>query len=134
MCSKYKTEKEVSLFYKSKTTKDGLYYRCKYCDYLDKEKWIKNNPEKHKKTINNWNMNNPEKQLFRSARYRAKNKSFEFDLELQDILIPEYCPIFGIRLENHNSQGNQSAGAYPNSSSIDRIDNTKVILREILGL
>lgn len=57
--------------------------------------------------------------ILASAKYRAKKKHLEFNLELSDIIIPEYCPILKVRL-SHGERGN-----YRYTPSIDRLDNTK---------
>jgi len=55
------------------------------------------------------------------ASRRARKKDLEFNLTPQDIPeIPEYCPIFNIKLEKHNGLGPRD-----NSPSLDRIDSTK---------
>lgn len=59
-----------------------------------------------------------EKQLLRSARENAKTKNREFNLDLSDILIPDVCPVLGVRLD-------RSAKRTYNSPSIDRIDSNK---------
>lgn len=53
------------------------------------------------------------------AKLKSKSKRFgyEFNLDLSDIVIPEYCPVLGIKLSFDNEND-----AKP---SIDRIDNTK---------
>jgi len=58
-----------------------------------------------------------EKALFKSARYGARRRGLEFAITLDDIKIPETCPIFGFKL---TLEGKRST-----SASIDRIDNSK---------
>jgi hypothetical protein len=62
---------------------------------------------------------NPVGQLLRRIKTRAKKKGLEFNLEYDDIFIPEVCPILEIPLY----QGEGSLGT--NSPSLDRIDNSK---------
>lgn len=51
-------------------------------------------------------------------RKRSKKRGYTSDLELKDLVIPEKCPIFGIRLEY--------GGKYKfNAPTVDRIDNSK---------
>lgn len=61
---------------------------------------------------------------YTSAKNRCKKNGKEFSLKLEDLIVPEYCPILGIKLnkENHTMS--------PDSPSIDRIDNTKTYTRE----
>lgn len=47
-------------------------------------------------------------------RKQAKKKGLVFNLELADIIFPEYCPVLGIKLERGRSD---------NSYSVDRIKN-----------
>lgn len=62
-----------------------------------------------------------ETRMFRRAKARAKERGHEFTLEKSDIVIPEFCPILGIRMEHHKGR---SGGAH-NSPALDRIDNNK---------
>lgn len=73
--------------------------------------------------------NNPEKYLWKAAKKRAKEKSLPFNIAVEDIVIPDNCPVFGFPLE---------AGSMLerwNSPSLDKIipelgyvkDNIKVI-------
>lgn len=57
-----------------------------------------------------------------SARSRAKKKGLEFNITSKDVVIPEYCPILGLKLERapYGSRAGQ-----PQSPSIDRLDATK---------
>lgn len=60
---------------------------------------------------------NPEKMMLRSAKHRAKKKGLPFNITLEDIVIPEYCPVLGLKLEAAGGTG----GAKRNSPSLDRI-------------
>jgi len=67
----------------------------------------------------NWNINNAAKLRLKGIKKRALDKGLEFDLELEDIIYPEYCPILKIKLERNT---NHFKG---NSPSVDRKDSTK---------
>lgn len=56
-----------------------------------------------------------ERDLLYSAKQRARLKNLPFDLELEDIQIPERCPIFGIPLESSGGLSN------PNLATLDRL-------------
>ena len=58
-----------------------------------------------------------------NAKSRAKKFHLEFDSSPVDILIPEYCPILGIKLEV--ADGKQG----PSSPSLDRIDSLRGYVR-----
>lgn len=60
---------------------------------------------------------NPEQMLLASARNRAKKKNLPFDLKVEDIVIPELCPILGIKLTRNLGKHGGSAS----SASLDRI-------------
>ena len=62
-----------------------------------------------------------EVRMFRRAKVRASEKGLEFNLEKSDIIIPEFCPILGIKLEHHKGR----SGGESNSPALDRIDNSK---------
>lgn len=59
------------------------------------------------------------KRLYDNAKTRANRRGLSFDLTVEDIIIPEICPILEIPLFT-GTKGN-----YNNSPSLDRIDNTK---------
>ena len=50
-----------------------------------------------------------------SARHRAKLLDIPFDLDYEDILIPEVCPVLGIRMDLNCEEQSR------NSPSLDRI-------------
>ena len=58
--------------------------------------------------------------LYYSCRGNAKKKDIEFNIDIQDILIPKICPIFGWELTNISKEGRVKTNA-----SIDRIDSNK---------
>lgn len=60
-----------------------------------------------------------ESELLKQAKYRAKKNNLDFEIELEDIVIPKICPILNIPL--FSSKGHSG----PNSPSIDRIDSSK---------
>jgi hypothetical protein len=57
--------------------------------------------------------------LLNNVRQRTKTKGYAFDLTLDDIVIPDVCPILGVPLK----RGTQANYRY--SPSIDRIDSNK---------
>ena len=51
------------------------------------------------------------------AKKRAKELSLPFDIKLEDIIIPEFCPVFpSVRLGRYNGVENRA-----NSPSLDRV-------------
>jgi hypothetical protein len=69
-----------------------------------------------KENYRKYRHNNPEKEMWKRAKYRALRKGIEFTIDPDDIEIPEYCPVFGCKLEISDGK------AMPNSPSLDRID------------
>lgn len=103
------------------------------------KKWYENNQDKvkensrrqYKRTVesgesllypSNWRKNNPEKHMLRCSKTRAKKMGMEFNLSLEDIVIPTHCPLLGIELVNNLGSNN---GRQENSPSLDRIDSSK---------
>lgn len=66
-----------------------------------------------------WRENHPEKNIWNRAKQRSKRLNIEFTIDVSDIIIPEFCPILGIKLTAPNKKVSDS------SYSMDRIDNTK---------
>ena len=66
------------------------------------------------------------KRLFRTSKKSAKKRGIDFTIKITDILIPDFCPVLGIRLHYKDKNKQVSIrGKCPNSPSIDRIDNSK---------
>lgn len=63
----------------------------------------------------------PEWKMHQRAKQRCKETGREFNLLVSDIVIPDVCPILGISLNMNSGK----SGAYRNSPSLDRIDNSK---------
>ena len=61
----------------------------------------------------------PKYKMWISAKCRAKKKGIEFNLTLDDIIIPERCPITGRLLQINPKNGIQSK----DSPSLDKINN-----------
>lgn len=81
----------------------------------------KRKAEGHKDPYNcGWRERNPQAYILGNAKARAKKKGWDFDLVVEDIVIPEFCPVFGIPLEL--TWGN---GIKDNKPSLDRIDCNK---------
>ena len=73
--------------------------------------------KKNKQKIRQRKLQNPEKFLLDKALYRAKERNLEFDISVDDIFIPDKCPVFNFPLSWQGSKDN--------SPSLDRIDSTK---------
>lgn len=94
--------------------------------YEKRKKMLEENPEERKRVAElglqsrkNRRKEDPRNDLLADARKRAKKKGMGYNLTKEDIPIPEYCPVFGVKLEVGDGK-RQS-----NSPSIDRVDNSK---------
>jgi len=66
-----------------------------------------------------WRVNSPAEYLLSGARQRARRGELLIDIDVSDIVIPEFCPLLGIRLVPF---GGKRTDATP---SLDRIDSTR---------
>ena len=81
--------------------------------------WRAKHPDKWREYYATDRNNNREKFLWKRAKARAVKRQLEFTLEIEDIVIPEKCPIF-----NRTFDGRRFA------PSIDRIDPKKGYVKE----
>lgn len=85
-----------------------------------KEKKVKNTGEKtsYQKSLEEINKNKVITRLLTGAKKRAKDKNMDFNIDKEDINIPDRCPILDLPFEyNTGTVG-------PMSPSLDRIDST----------
>lgn len=57
--------------------------------------------------------------LYKNIKSRCKRIGREFSIELEDIIIPEKCPVFGFDLKREDKQ------TWMCAPSVDRVDNSK---------
>jgi len=69
-----------------------------------------------KKRRENWS-----KVLLTNAKHRAKKYGIYFDLKITDIIIPDYCPVLGMKLSVDGGIGYRARDCTP---SMDRMDNS----------
>lgn len=115
------------------------YEKKRYYDNYEKmqeknKNYRKNNPEKIKSYYSErphyksdiqkkYRLNNQEKLLLSYAKRRAKRRNINFDITIEDIKIPQVCPILGIELRlNQSSEFGGKGRVSPNSPSLDRIN------------
>jgi hypothetical protein len=99
-CSGCKTVKPAEEFAKAKNQVSGLAPWCRVC--------MRN----HRKVKRD---DDPRRFLLHAAKHRAKIAGLPFDLKMDDIAIPMFCPVLGIQLQI--SEGYQR----DTSPSIDKI-------------
>ncbi len=64
-----------------------------------------------------WSTDNPEHDLLCKARWRARKRGTKFEINIEDIMIPETCPVLGIVLK----RGTGTGRPLPESPSIDEL-------------
>lgn len=109
-CKKLLSQKFFSYKVKEDPSQ-GIRERCKSCSAIRAE-------QEREKRKNNWK-NKPTMHMLNNSKQRAKRAGLEHTLTINDINIPDYCPVLGIKLETGDRRKKY------NSPSIDRIDNTK---------
>jgi hypothetical protein len=60
--------------------------------------WRTRNLDSGRNATRKWRAKNPEKKLWMMARIRARKADIPFDIEPEDIHIPEVCPVLGFQL------------------------------------
>lgn len=89
-----------------------------YTDRVDlttRQRWALRHPKATVEKTQRYNLRFPEKLLWRSASDRAKKQGKVFDLPLEEINIPDICPVFKIPFERKTRF----------SASLDKIDPSK---------
>lgn len=89
-CNKCKNWKDALDF---NFRKNGI-RMCKSCETNYRKK---NQKEITRKAVE-WSKLNKEKKMFYAAKCRAKINNIPFNLEISDIVVPEYCPVLGFKL------------------------------------
>ena len=125
--------KPYEFFTKQEKSRGGYVHHCKQCrvakqkakrasdsEYAEKcrercRAWRKNNPVASYESNKSWKERNPLKNHLFNVKGKAKANNIPFNITCDDIVIPEYCPILGLKLEYNKNQTED------NSISIDRI-------------
>jgi len=113
-------------FRSDKTRVDGSKIRicnCNNCEAKRIREWRKRFSERYKSSSKKYLSKIRETRMnfviWKRAEKRARYNDLEFNILPEDVLIPEFCPILGIKLNNFNARKED------NSPSLDRIDNSK---------
>lgn len=106
--------------------KVGRGHKRRFCDscvkartYARHLRWRRENPEKYARNMNYWRLKNPAESLYLKAKSRAKRRGIEFNIDKEDVVVPDICPVLGIKIIPGSTAVNR------NSPSLDRIDNSK---------
>lgn len=135
VCTNCKISKEIEEYFRASRAKDGRYSCCKTCQKEKKKGYYNRNKDKILTQQNSYYCKNkdrisgqtkayrrkrkqesPESLFLHRAKQRAKKKNVPFSLTIEAIVIPEFCPILGIKLESKEKSG----GGYA-SPSLDRL-------------
>ena len=100
-CKKCEEIKPNSCFHKHAKCKGGYNSVCKDCRVPASQR--------------NYLTHSTQYKLWYRAKRRASEKGREFSLTLEDIVVPDVCPVFGIPFEDNTIY----------AASLDRIDSTK---------
>ena len=117
VCRVCKIPKEIDDFQVDSRLKVGHTNTCKKCAAKLANNWHKKNREHHNKKMGVWRDKNkiekPGNYLWAIAKRRAKEDGTPFTIKKEDVVVPEFCPVFGVKLEF-------TKGAYsPNAPSVD---------------
>jgi hypothetical protein len=126
LCGDCKIEKPLDDFYKNPHTK------CKECVKRDVKVWCAGNRERRREIANRYGRSekrriverasrygkNIAKYMFQLAKRRAKIRGIAFSIGLDDVVIPDFCPLLGVQINVESSD-------VDSRPSIDRIDNSK---------
>ena len=138
ICNECNLEKPIEMFGVNKSCKDGYNNKCKECknklaaisrdknrekiNEKYREKYA-NNPEfkKHRKEIqkNSYEKkkeNEPLYYAYMGAKSRAKSNNLDFNIDLDDLILPKICPLLEIPFVLNTGRDN-----HPGTPSIDRI-------------
>lgn len=111
ICSTCGESKELSEFHRKRK---GLSARCKICAAKVRRAARSIYGDSIRKASLKYGEENPERILLANAKARAKKGGYPFDLVIEDITIPEYCPVFPwIKLKRRDGD---------NAPSIDKIE------------
>lgn len=113
---------------------DGLQSECKGCMRERNNAWQRANKTKRTaqkiECVARSRKERPAYAWFKAARLRAKARGLDFDLQPDDVFIPERCPVLGIPIISQMGSGRPRKGQRLDSSpSLDRIDNSKGYVR-----
>jgi DNA replicative helicase MCM subunit Mcm2 (Cdc46/Mcm family) len=105
-CNKCKSWKTKDSF---NFRKDGKSRNCKSCE----NNYRLNNMARLNEYSKKYRKDNIEKSMLFAARTRAKEQGIQIDIEIEDVVVPEFCPVLGIKLSVDGTKNN--------SPSLDRI-------------
>jgi len=109
VCNEEKNIWQFSLLDKTRKTSIERKTTCKKCSASIRQT---------EKLNRDWKID-ASKLLYKNIKSRCKRIGREFSIELEDIIIPEKCPVFGFELKREDKQ------TWMCAPSVDRIDSSK---------
>jgi hypothetical protein len=103
VCRNCNLVKPLEEFSKLEKSSDGINYWCKKC---------------FKGTVVKWYYKDPRKRMLAAAKSRAKRDGLNFNIDLEDIIIPENCPLLNIPLKSASGGRGRHTR---NSPTLDKI-------------
>lgn len=101
VCSKCGVEKPFTPeYFRYRGGRKTFEARCRKCQCEENKEYYWNNKENVKERKRNSLVSDGRKELWNSARIRARNKGVPFTITIDDIVIPDVCPVLGINLEH----------------------------------
>lgn len=112
----YKKEYQITHIEKIKERKKVYYQNNSEDIKYRANEYRKNNTDKIKDKKKDHYKCNVDAHILRCIKTRSKQKGIPFDLTIEDITYPEFCPVFGFKL-----QRNKGSNPARSSPSVDRI-------------
>lgn len=78
-------------------------------------------PERTRARFKQSRITHRESLMLSRCKYRAKQSGLPFNLTKNDIVIPEFCPVLGIKIRQMSIDEEPKRGYHPNAPSLDRI-------------
>jgi hypothetical protein len=94
--TKYKTERPCKRGHYERYEKSR---HCVECCREANIARISEDPVANRRAVAAWAAKNPVKLTLRKAKWRAKRDGVPFNLVASDVVIPEFCPVLGLKLE-----------------------------------
>ncbi len=91
-------------------------FRCRPCTALTTAEWRAANPERSREVQRRSYLRRLRRVMLQTAQKRSREGGLPFDLIEDDIFIPDYCPVLGIRLEPKAGRG-----FHASSPTLDRL-------------
>jgi hypothetical protein len=124
-CGKPRLLTEMPFISRVYTTRDGQQrrYRSRTCQYCRTEKKRPINSRSYQADKERVLASNPALFMYRLVKRHAREKGVPFDLSPEDIFIPEFCPVLGIKLSPPGD------GLKDSSPTVDRLIASKGYVR-----